>query len=75
MGGGLALIGKIRIFDYLKRRKECGSPFKAYSNLCTIGAKKASGKININECLGCLDFKVMFSDFSKCPPLTASKKK
>ncbi len=74
LGGGLALIGKIRIYDYLKRRKECGNPCKACSTVCPTGAIMDSGKINMHECLGCLDCQVMLSDFSKCPPLVASKK-
>ena len=28
-----------------------------------------SGKINMSECLGCLDCQVIYNDYSKCPPL------
>lgn len=74
LGGGLALIGKIRLFEYLNRRKECGNPCKACNSACPTGAIMPNGKIDMNECLGCLDCQVLFSDFTKCPPLVALKK-
>ena len=74
LGGGLALIGKLRIFNYLKRRKECGSPCRACNSACPTGAIQDNGRINMNECLGCLDCQIMFQDYSKCPPLVASRK-
>lgn len=74
LGGGLALIGKLRIFNYLKRRKECGNPCKACNSTCPTGAIQDNGQINMNECLGCLDCQIMFQDYAKCPPLVASRK-
>ena len=71
LGGGLALLGQIRLSNFLKRRKECGNPCKACNKVCPTGAILNSGKINMSECLGCLDCQVMYNDYSKCPPLVA----
>ena len=71
LGGGLALLGQIRLTNFLKRRKECGNPCKACNKVCPTGAILNSGKINMSECLGCLDCQVMYNDYSKCPPLVA----
>ena len=74
LGAGLGLLGKIRILDFLKRRKECGNPCIACNKVCPTGAIKPSGKIIMSECLGCLDCQVMYSDYKKCPPLVAIAK-
>ncbi|RPF76362.1 MAG: 4Fe-4S binding protein, partial [Rickettsiales bacterium TMED254] len=74
LGAGLALMGKVRLINFLKRRKECGKPCKACNKVCPTGAILNTGKINMNECLGCLDCQVMFNDFAKCPPLVAMRK-
>ncbi len=75
LGGGLAILGKVRFVNFLKRKKECGKPCRACNKVCPTGAIMNSGKINMNECLGCLDCQVMFNDYSKCPPLVALSKK
>ncbi len=74
LGGGLALLGQIRLSNFLKRREECGNPCKACNKVCPTGAILNSGKINMSECLGCLDCQVMYNDDNKCPPLVALKK-
>ena len=52
-----------------------GNPCKACNKVCPTGAILNSGKINMNECLGCLDCQVMYNDYTKCPPLVAIRKK
>ncbi len=74
LGAGLAIFGKVRIMNFLKRKKECGNPCKACNKVCPTGAILNSGKINMNECLGCLDCQVMYNDYTKCPPLVALRK-
>ena len=74
LGAGLAVLGKVRIMNFLKRRQECGNPCKACNKECPTGAILNSGKINMNECLGCLDCQVMYNDYTKCPPLVAIRK-
>jgi len=74
LGGGLAILGKIRLINFLKRKKECGNPCKACNKVCPTGAILNSGKINMSECLGCLDCQVMYNDYEKCPPLAKLKR-
>ena len=75
LGAGLAVFGKARVMNFLKRKQECGNPCKACNKVCPTGAILNSGKINMNECLGCLDCQVMYNDYFKCPPLVAIRKK
>ena len=75
LGGGLAILGKVRLINFLKRKKECGNPCRACNKVCPTGAIQNNGKIDMNECLGCLDCQVMYNDNNKCPPLVAIKKK
>ncbi|MGY8975875.1 MAG: 4Fe-4S binding protein [Alphaproteobacteria bacterium] len=75
LGAAAAIIGKVRIFNFLHRRKECGSPCKACNPECPTQAIKLSGAIDMNECFQCLDCQVMYFDKHKCPPLVAKHKK
>ena len=74
LGGGLAILGKVRFIKFLKRKKECGNPCKACNQVCPTGAIQNTGNIDMNECLGCLDCQVMYNDYSSCPPLVAIRK-
>tara|TARA_B100000586_G_C19934537_1_gene352856 strand:- start:286 stop:732 length:447 start_codon:yes stop_codon:yes gene_type:complete len=75
LGAAASLIGKVRIFNFLHRRLECGNPCKACSPTCPTQAIKTNGKIDMNECFQCLDCQVMYFDKNKCPPLVAIYKK
>ncbi|MDG2001540.1 MAG: 4Fe-4S binding protein [Alphaproteobacteria bacterium] len=73
LGGSLAVLGKIRITDNLKRRKECGSPCNLCSTSCPVKAipseGRNKGKIIMSECFRCLDCQLEYSDNKRCPPL------
>ena len=71
----MALGGKLRLFNTLKRRKECGSPCKLCSKECPINAIERDGTINMNECFYCLDCQSLYYDNHKCPPLVIKRKK
>jgi polyferredoxin len=75
LGAAASLIGKVRIFNFLHRRKECGNPCKACSPACPTQAIRFNGKIDMNECFQCLDCQVMYFDKHKCPPLVAKYKR
>ena len=70
----LALAGRFHVFAWLKRRPECGSACHLCENSCPIGAIEATGKIDMNECLQCLDCQVEYYDDQRCPPLVAERK-
>ena len=75
LGAFMAIGGKLRLIDPLKRRKECGSPCKLCSKACPIDAIDKNGKINMNECFYCLDCQSLYYNDHKCPPLVVIRKK
>jgi len=75
LGAALAIPSKFRLFDWLKRRKECGSQCQICAQECEIQAIHPTGEINANECHWCLDCQVTYHDEQKCPPLLRKYKK
>ncbi|NOQ82037.1 MAG: 4Fe-4S binding protein, partial [Methylophaga sp.] len=75
LGAALAIPSKFRLFDWLKRRKECGTQCQVCAQECEIQAIHPTGEINANECHWCLDCQVTFHDEQKCPPLLRKYKK
>ncbi|NQV81240.1 MAG: 4Fe-4S binding protein [Alphaproteobacteria bacterium] len=74
LGATLAVLGRLRLSDRLVRRLECGSPCNLCSRACPVKAIEPSGKINMNECLRCLDCQVEYHDPHRCPPLAQTRK-
>ncbi|MDG2268553.1 MAG: 4Fe-4S binding protein [Alphaproteobacteria bacterium] len=78
LGAGIAIIGKLRITDNLKRRQECGSPCNLCSTSCPVNAipseGKDKGKIIMSECFRCLDCQLEYADTKRCPPLVKIEK-
>ena len=75
LGGSLAVLGRVRMFTWLKRRPACGTQCRICESECPIGAIEPTGKINMNECLQCMDCQVAYYDDHKCPPLIQRRKR
>ncbi|SDU92632.1 transcriptional regulator NosR [Pseudomonas mucidolens] len=75
LGAALAIPSKFRLFDWLKRRKECGNPCQLCAKECEIQAIHPDGHINANECHYCLDCQMTWHNDHKCPPLINKRKK
>lgn len=75
LGAALAIPSRLRLFDWLKRRKECGTPCQLCAHECEIQAIHPDGRIDANECHHCLDCQVTYHNASKCPPLIAKRKR
>jgi len=75
LGAALAIPTKLRLFDWLKRRKECGTPCQLCAVECEVQAIHPDGTINANECHHCLDCQVTYYNEDRCPPLVARKKR
>ncbi|WP_293265477.1 transcriptional regulator NosR [Neptunomonas sp.] len=75
LGAALAIPSRLRLFDWLYRRKECGQPCKLCANECEIQAIHPDGTINANECHHCLDCQMTYHSNDKCPPLVVKKRK
>lgn len=75
LGAGLAVSGRFHLFEWLRRRKECGHPCQICANECEVRAISELGPINFNECHYCLDCQVTYNNDHKCPPLVERRKK
>ncbi|MEW5716744.1 transcriptional regulator NosR [Pseudomonas sp. SB113] len=75
LGAALAIPSKFRLFDWLKRRQECGNPCQLCAKECEIQAIHPDGHINANECHYCLDCQMTWHNENKCPPLINKRKK
>src|SRR5690554_798789 len=75
LGAALSVSSRVRLFDWLKRRKECGNPCQLCAKECEIQAIHPDGHINHNECHYCLDCQMTYHNENKCPPLVAKKKR
>ncbi len=75
LGAALAIPAKARLFDWLKRRAECGRPCQLCARECEIQAIHPDGRIEANECHYCLDCQMTYHDQDKCPPLVNKRKK
>jgi len=74
-GAGLAVLGRLRVFNWLPRRKECGSPCQTCRHRCDYQAIAGDGKIAYQECFQCMDCVVIYASDEKCAPLMLEKKK
>jgi NosR/NirI family nitrous oxide reductase transcriptional regulator len=73
LGAALAIPAPLRIFDWLRRRKECGRPCQICAKQCEVQAIRPTGEINPNECHYCLDCQVTYWDDHQCPPLSEKR--
>jgi polyferredoxin/Na+-translocating ferredoxin:NAD+ oxidoreductase RnfG subunit len=73
LGAALAIPAPLRIFDWLRRRKECGRPCQICEKQCEVQAIRPTGEINPNECHYCLECQVTYWDDVRCPPLAEKR--
>ncbi|OYX44483.1 MAG: protein NirI [Rhodobacterales bacterium 32-67-9] len=69
LGAGIAIPAKLKIFDWLKRRPQCGRECRLCETKCTVGAIDPLGRINANECVLCLRCQVIMNNPGICPVL------
>jgi NosR/NirI family nitrous oxide reductase transcriptional regulator len=67
LGAALAIPARIRMFDWLKRYRECGNPCQTCANECPVQSIHPTGEINPNECIDCLHCQVLYQSKTKCP--------
>jgi NosR/NirI family nitrous oxide reductase transcriptional regulator len=75
LGAALAIPGRIRTFEWLRRYKECGSPCQRCANECMVQSIHPEGHINPNECLYCLHCQVLYHDDQRCPVMIQKRLK
>lgn len=67
-GAGLAVLGKLRLFKWLPRRAECGTPCQSCRHACDYQAIKPTGQIDYDECFQCMDCVVIYHSDTQCAP-------
>lgn len=75
LGASLGFATRFRIFDWLRRRKECGRPCQTCAAQCQISSIRSTGEIIDTECHYCLECQVTYWDEHKCPPLVEKYKR
>lgn len=67
LGAALAIPGKLAMFNWLKRYRNCGDPCQKCAQECMVQAIDPAGNINPNECLDCLNCQRLYFDKDVCP--------
>jgi NosR/NirI family nitrous oxide reductase transcriptional regulator len=67
LGAALAIPARLRLFDWLRRYRECGNPCQRCGNECPVQAIHPEGHINPNECIQCLHCQMLYHHDQKCP--------
>jgi transcriptional regulator of nitric oxide reductase len=66
LGAALAIPARIRMFEWLKRYRECGSECQVCARRCIVQAIHPLGQINPNECIYCLKCQANYFDQDVC---------
>jgi NosR/NirI family nitrite reductase transcriptional regulator len=69
LGAALAIPAKLKLFDWLSRRPQCGRECRLCETKCTVGAIDPIGRINPNECVLCLRCQMIYHDPKTCTVL------
>jgi NosR/NirI family nitrous oxide reductase transcriptional regulator len=75
LGAALAIPARLRMFDWLRRYRECGNPCQRCGNECPVQAIHPEGHINPNECIQCLHCQMLYHNDQKCPVMIARRQR
>ncbi|WP_290741441.1 NosR/NirI family protein [Amaricoccus sp.] len=73
LGAALAIPGRLRMFEWLKRWPECGSPCQRCAVECPVQAIHPEGNINVNECIYCMHCQELYHSETRCPHMMVVK--
>lgn len=74
-GAGLAVLGRLRVLDWIPRREACGAPCQTCRYQCEYQAITPVGTVQYDECFQCMDCVVIHASDEKCAPLMLDKKR
>lgn len=69
LGAAITVGGRLRRWNWLPRRKECGQPCQTCKSRCEYGAIAREGQIIYDRCFQCLDCVGIYHDDQRCAPL------
>jgi len=75
LGAVMVLGGKLRRFDWIARRVECGKPCQTCRHRCEYDAIERSGAIRYDDCFQCLDCVGIYHDPQRCAPVLLYRRK
>ena len=68
LGAGMGVLGKLRRWDWIARRSECGQPCQRCRSDCAYQAINKQGAVDYDECFQCMDCVVIYESDSLCVP-------
>jgi len=74
LGAGLAVLGRVRLFRWIPRRAECGTPCQTCRHRCEYQAIAPSGRVDYDECFQCLDCVQIHDSEQRCAPLILQRR-
>ena len=57
----------MRMFEWLRRWPECGTPCQRCAKECPVQAIHPEGHFNVNECIYCMHCQELYFDDHRCP--------
>lgn len=75
LGAGMAILGRLRRFDWIARRSECGQPCQRCRSECGYQAIQKTGEIDYDECFQCMDCVAIYTNEDLCVPLILQSRK
>ncbi|ARO55145.1 conserved membrane protein of unknown function; FMN-binding and 4Fe-4S binding domains [Methylorubrum extorquens] len=75
LGASLAVLGRLRLLDWIPRRAECGSPCQLCKVRCRYGAIRSDGRIDYPECFQCMDCVTIIHDPGQCVPEVLARRR
>jgi len=74
LGAGLAILGRLRRFDWIARRAECGTPCQTCRHRCDYEAIKPAGQVVYEDCFQCMECVAIHDSDERCAPLIQRKR-
>ena len=74
-GAALALLGRVRMLNWIARRAECGTPCQTCRHRCSYQAIDRAGQVDYTECFQCMECVVIHASDEQCAPRIAEHKR
>ena len=75
LGAALALLGRVRLLDWIPRRAECGTPCQTCRHRCGYNAIAPNGAVDYEECFQCMECVVIHASDEQCAPRILERKR